>query len=44
VFVLAAAYLLLLPALAGPVPPGAHGGPGVYAPPERGGPAITPSR
>jgi hypothetical protein len=34
VLVLAAAYLLLLPAFAGPVAPGARGGPGVY-PPQR---------
>jgi hypothetical protein len=42
VLVLAAAYFLLLPALAGPAAPGARGGPAVYPPPERGGPAVTP--
>jgi hypothetical protein len=42
VLVLAAVYFLMLPALAGPQPPGARGGPGVYPPPERGGPAINP--
>lgn len=43
VLVLAAAFLLILPALAGPVPPGARGGPGVYPPPQGvGGPAVYP--
>src|SRR4051794_3449437 len=32
ILVLAAAYFLVLPALAGPQPAGARGGPGVYAP------------
>jgi hypothetical protein len=43
VLVLAALYFLLLPALAGPQPPGARGGPGVYPPPQpRGGPGVYP--
>ena len=37
IVVLAAVYFLVLPALRGPEPPGARGGPGVYPPPQRGG-------
>jgi hypothetical protein len=37
IVVLAAIYFLVLPALGGPDPPGARGGPGVYPPPQRGG-------
>jgi hypothetical protein len=37
IVVLAAIYLLVLPALRGPEPPGARGGAGVYPPPRRGG-------
>jgi hypothetical protein len=43
VLVLAAAYFLILPALAGPQTPGARGGPGVYPPQQRGGaPGVYP--
>jgi hypothetical protein len=42
--VLAAGYFLILPALAGPVPPGARGGPGVYPPTAGGSPAVYPPR
>jgi len=43
VLVLAAAYFVILPALAGPVPTGSRGGPGVYPPPQRGGgPGVYP--
>jgi len=42
VLVLAAAYLILLPALAGPQPPNARGGRGVSSSPQRGGPAVNP--
>ena len=45
VLALAAAYSLILPALAGPVPPGARGGPGVNPLPQRrGGPGGYPPR
>jgi len=45
VLVLAAAYLLILPALAGPMPPGTRGGPGVDPPPPTGGaPAVYPQQ
>jgi hypothetical protein len=40
--VLVAAYFLILPAVAGPVPPGARGGPGVYPPRSGGGPGVYP--
>jgi hypothetical protein len=42
--VLAAAYFLILPALVGPVPPGARGGPGVYPPTAGGSPGVYPPR
>jgi hypothetical protein len=48
VLVLAVAYFLILPALAGPAPPGARGGPGVYPPgvnppaQPRGSPGVYP--
>lgn len=43
VLVLAATYVLILPALAGPMPPGARGGPGVDPPLQRSGaPAVYP--
>jgi hypothetical protein len=42
--VLATAYFLLLPALAGPQPPGARGGPAVYPPSRGGGPGVDPPR
>jgi len=43
VLVLAAAYFLILPALAGPAPPGARGGPGVYPPAQpRGSAGVYP--
>jgi len=43
IVVLAAAYLLILPALVAPTQPGARGGPGVYPPAQRGGaPASYP--
>ena len=37
VLLLAAAYFLILPAIAGPERPDSRGGPGVYPPPQRGG-------
>ena len=43
--VLAAAYFLILPALAGPVPPGVQrGGPAVDLPTAGGGPRVYPPR
>jgi hypothetical protein len=45
IVVLAAVYFLLLSALGGPERPGAHGRPGVYPPPQRGGsPGTYPPR
>jgi hypothetical protein len=44
VLLLAAVYFLWLPAIGEPGVPGSRGGPGVYPPPDRGGPPIPTHR